>query len=275
MVNIEQLARSSFLRRVVLVSLLVLCAATTAEAVKRLDVWGLGLLSDLTSARELLARNYPHCGPVKWLYHESPTHPGEVIAGLSINPGLAHNDMGRLDLCPDSPGGAGLTDSVELRFAHPDVEPSQPMYFAEVKRVFPDVVFSDDKHVAAAFDSLRAELIRKYGRPTDQRQQRVASASSNLAHSLGIGPKVQRQDYVVRYLWSKKGRLPDEEHENPVCDCGGPYVEAEIEFTRSPLTLPKNRAYVLSERLLLQDPDLRERQDGWNSRWLTGTAPQN
>jgi hypothetical protein len=272
-VRIESLITSDPVRRLLLAASLLLCVAASADTTKRLDIWGLGLLDNLTSAQALLARNYPHCAPVRWPYHESPTHPGEVIGGLAINPGLAHNDMGRLDLCPDSPGGEGLTDGVELRFAHPDVDPNQPLYFIEVKRVFPDIVYSDDKHVAAPFDSLRAQLIRKYGAPADQRQQAVASSSANLAHSLGIGPKVERHDYVVRYLWSKTGRLPAEEQENTICKCGGPYVEAEIEISRSPLTQPKNRTYVLSERLLLQDPDLAERQDAWNRRWLTGTAP--
>jgi hypothetical protein len=191
------------------------------------------------------------------------------MSGYAINPGLAHDDLASPGLCQDGPGGAGTTDSVDLRFAHPEVDAREPLYFMELTRLFPDAVYADDKRITHTFESLRAALFRRYGKPSDQHRAEVASSSANLATSLGIGRKVRREDYVVRYLWSAKGRLPPEEHQDATCDCGGPYVKAEIEISRSPETLPRNRYYVLSVRLLVEDPLIRGRQDGWNAQWLT------
>jgi hypothetical protein len=118
-----------------------------------------------------------------------------------------------------------------------------------------------------SFDELRAELLRTYGRPIDERRERVASSAANLAASLGIGDDVAREDYLVRYLWAAKGRLAKTEHEDAACDCGGPYVKAIIEISRSPSTVPRNKYYVLSVILRVEDPDLRIRQDAWNAQW--------
>ena len=73
----------------------------------------------------------------------------------------------------------------------------------------------------------------------------------------------------MRYLWGLQGRLPAREFENSTCaDCGGVYVKAEIEMTRSPETVPKGKPFALSLRLVAEDPALRKRQEAWNAQWL-------
>jgi hypothetical protein len=63
------------------------------------------------------------------------------------------------------------------------------------------------------------------------------------------------------------GHLPDVENQDATCDCGGRYVKAVIEISRSPSTIPKNKFYVLSVALFVDDPELRARQDVWNAQW--------
>ena len=45
-------------------------------------------------------------------------------------------------------------------------------------------------------------------------------------------------------------------------------MKAIIEISRSPVTIPKNKFYVLSVTILVEDTELRARQDAWNAQWL-------
>ncbi len=246
---------------------MLIASASAAEAPRHPDVWGFAFDATPASAGELLERQYPDCRPARSVYHASSSHAEEVTAALDINAGLIHNDPAVSDACPDSPGGAGATDGIELLFLHRELDLAQPLYHVDTRRVYPDTVYAGDKRIRKPFEALRAELFRKYGKPTDERREKVVSSAENLARSLAVRPAAKREDYVVRYLWSRAGRLPAEEHEGSTCDCGGPYVKAEIEISRSPVTIPKNRYYVLSVRLLLEDPVQRSRQDRWNAQW--------
>jgi hypothetical protein len=214
------------------------------------------------SAAARLAAEYAACRAERTVYRRAADSPPNLVASLAINPGLAHNDLASPDFCQASPAGAGITDSVELRFAHPAVDPGQALYRVEVKRVYPDALFASDKRIAQSFEQLRASLLRQYGKARDERREKVASASANLAASLGAARAVRREDFLVRYLWGAQGRLPAREYEDSTCsDCGGVYVKAEIEMTRSPETSPKGRPYALSLRLVAEDPALRKRQE--------------
>ncbi len=135
--------------------------------------------------------------------------------------------------------------------------------------MFPDVVYLATPRLRNSFDEPRAELFRTYGRPIDERRERVPSAAADLAKNLGIDRNVKREDFLVRYLWALKGRLSDVEQEDATCDCGGRYVKAIIEISRSPSTIPKNKVHVLSVTLFVKDPELRARQDAWNAQWQT------
>ena len=155
-------------------------------------------------------------------------------------------------------------DSVEARFTHPDVDPKQPLYWLQTFRAYPDVVHATPPRVRTSFDEVRDELLRRYGKPSDERRERIVSYAASTEASLGVVKKVKREDYLVRYLWSANGRLgPDSEA--AACDCVDRYVEAFIEISRSPATTPPNKLYVLSVRLLIEDPALRRRQDAWNA----------
>jgi len=136
-----------------------------------------------------------------------------------------------------------------------------------VLRDYPDIVYAQPPRLQSTFAEVRSMLFRTYGKPIEERRERVASAAANRIQSLGLAGNVKREDYVVRYLWAAEGRLPDVEREDTPCDCKVRYVKAVIELSRSPSTIPANTFYVLSVMLRIEDPDLRARQDGWNAQW--------
>jgi hypothetical protein len=249
---------------------LLAAANVLAAPSTQLGAFGFNLLSTPTVAMGTFERDYGPCSVVRNVYHERPGEPGPIIAGLSVNPGLMYNDIGAPDVCSFSPAGDGVTDAVEARFAHPEIDVQQPMYSLEVERLYPDVVYGQPARLRNTFDALRAQLFRMYGKPIDQRRERITSSAANLAASLGIGKNVRREDYLIRYLWAAKGRLVDQEFEEATCRCEGPYVKAVIEISRSPSTLPKNTFYVLSVKISAEHQDLRVRQDAWNAQWLKG-----
>jgi len=237
--------------------------------------FGFNLYSTPTVAMSTFERDYKPCNPVRSLYHERPGDPGQVTAGLSVNPGLMYNDIGAADVCSFSPAGDGITDAIEAKFVHPDIDANQPMYSLEVQRLYPDVVYGHPARLRNTFEALRAQLLRTYGRPIDERREKISSSAANLAFSLGIGKDVKREDYLVRYLWAAKGRLVDQEREQSTCQCEGPYVKAVIEISRSPSTIPKNTFYVLSVTISTEDQELRARQDKWNAQWLSVIPSQS
>ncbi len=234
----------------------------------QLSAFGFNLYSTPTVAMATFEREYQPCYPVRSIYHGRPGDTGPITSDLSVNPGMIYEDIGAPDVCSYSPAGDGITDAIETKFAHPDIAADQPMYSLEVQRLYPDVVYGHPARLRNTFEALRAQLFRTYGRPTDQRRERIVSSAANLAWSLGIGGDVKREDYMVRYLWAAKGKLVDEEDEQSTCRCDGPYVKAVIEISRSPTTIPKNTFYVLSVEISAQDQDLRSRQDAWNAQWL-------
>jgi hypothetical protein len=253
--------------RFVAICLIACCAAARAAPPKQTAAFGIVLGAGPQSVTSALADRYRPCSVVQSLYHELPGDSTRHIAGLDINPGLTFNDIGAPDVCAYSPAGDGITDSIETRFAHPDIDRNQALYSIEVKRVYPDVVYSAVPKLRNSFEELRTELFRMYGRPIDERRERVVSSAANLAASLGIGQNVKRDDYLVRYLWTQKGRLPDVEAEDASCDCDQRYMKAVIEISRSPSTIPKNKFYVLSITLFVEDPQLSMRQGVWNAQW--------
>ena len=254
--------------RIIVIGLIAVSFGARAAAPKQAMAFGVELGASPQAVAGSLGERYRPCSAVKSIYHELPGEHVQHIAELDINPGLTFNDIGAPDVCSYSPAGDGITDSIETRFAHPDIDRNQPAFSIEAKRVWPDVVYAPVPKLRNSFDDVRAELFRIYGRPIDERRERIASSAANLAASLGIGQNVKRDDYLVRYLWATKGRLPAVENQDATCDCGGPYVKAVIEISRSPSTIPKNKFYVLSVALFVEDPDLRARQDVWNAQWL-------
>jgi hypothetical protein len=234
--------------------------------------FGFDLYSPPMAALATFERDYQACYPVRSIYHERPGDRGAITASLSVNPGMIYNDIGAPDVCSYSPAGDGITDSVEAKFVHPDVDPAQPMYALAVQRLYPDVAYGRPGRLRNTFAALRMQLFRMYGRPVDQRREKIVSSAADLAASLGIGDDIKRQDYLVRYLWTAKGKLLDQEEEESTCRCDAPYVKAVIEISRSPATIPKNTYYVLSMKISVEDPVLRARQDKWNAQWLSSTA---
>ena len=253
--------------RTVAIAFTAFSFAAQAAAPKQAGAFGIELGATPNIVASAFADRYRPCSAVKSIYHGVPGETTQPIAELDINPGLTFNDIGAPDVCSYSPAGDGITDSIETRFAHPDVDHNQPAFSIEAKRVWPDVVYAPVPKLRNSFDNVRAELFRIYGRPIDERREQIASSAANLAFSLGIGQNVKREDFLVRYLWATKGRLPDVENQDATCDCGARYVKAVIEISRSPSTIPKNKFYVLSVALFVEDPDLRARQDLWNAQW--------
>ena len=188
-------------------------------------------------------------------------------AALAVNLGLAAHDPSSLVPCVSSPAGNDITDSIEARFAHPDVDPDRRLYSLLAFREYPDSVYARPPRVRTTFDEVRKALFKTYGKPIEERRERVASAAANRIKSLGLAANVKREDYLVRYLWAVGGRLPEVEIEDAPCDCKARFVKAVIEISRSPSTLPANTFYVLSIKLVVEDPDLRARQSAWDTRW--------
>jgi hypothetical protein len=254
--------------RVIVVLLGALAIArANADAPRQMAAFGIALDATPDSVKASLAARYKPCRVVSSVYRHRAGVAESPIAAVEINPGVAQNDPGSLDLCAYSPSGDGVTDAIDARFTHPDVDHNQPLYSLEVFRAYPDVVYIEPPRVRVSFDDVRSELFRTYGKPIDQRRERIISSAANRATSLGIYKNAKREDYVVRYLWASEGRLPDVEHDDFGCDCTERYVKAIIEISQSPLTIPKNKFYALSVKLVVEDPDLRTRQAAWNAQW--------
>jgi hypothetical protein len=246
--------------------LAMVVAPIHAGAPKQTAAFGIALESTPQSVAALLAATYKPCGPVRSVYRHNPGAGGPAIAALGINPGLTAGDPVFQQPCSYSPAGDDLIDAIDARFAHPDVDGKQGLYWLEAYRGYPDAVHARPPRLRMSFDELRSELFRTYGKPIDERRERYTSAAANLATSLGIDKNVKREDYRVRYLWAADGRLADAAHDDSPCECTGPYVRAVIEISRSPSTLPKNKFYVLSVTLLVEDPELRRRQATWDAQ---------
>jgi hypothetical protein len=244
------------------------CGNVHAAAPRQTAAFGLALDAPPDSVKRLLAIRYPPCNVVRSVYRN---HPGDTVpqtAEFAVNAGLAAHDPASLSPCIYSPAGADMMDSIEARFTHPDVDPNQPLYWLQAYRSYPDVVHSEPPRVRTSFDEVRRDLFRTYGKPSDERRERIVSYAASTEASLGVVKKVKREDYLVRYLWSAKDRLTGTDPEAVPCDCADRYVEAVIEMSRSPATKPPNKPYVLSLRLRVEDPALRRRQDAWNAQWL-------
>jgi hypothetical protein len=202
---------------------------------------------------------------VKSIYHEVPGETTQPIAELDISPGLTFNDIGAPDVCSYSPAGDGITDSIETRFAHPDVDRNQPAFSIEAKRVWPDVVYAPVPRCA-----IRSTMCaRSYFVSTGDRSTTGANAS--LLRQIWRSASVSVKTSSAMTTWSgicgrPRGHLPDVENQDATCDCGGRYVKVVIEISRSPSTIPKNKFYVLSVALFVDDPELRARQDVWNAQ---------
>ena len=242
------------------------CAGVNAAPPKRTAAFGLALDAPPDTVKRFLAERYAPCNIGRSVYRNHPGDSAPPTAELAINGGLAAHDPASLIPCTYSPAGDGMVDSVEARFMHPDVDRKQPLYWLQVYRAYPDVVHAVPPRIRTSFDDVRSELFRTYGKPSDERTERVVSYAASTETSLGVVKKVKREDYLVRYLWSAKGRLTGTDPEAAACDCADRYVEAVIEISQSPATKPPNKRYVLSLRLLVEDPAWRRRQDAWNAQ---------
>jgi len=229
-----------------------------AEAPKEVSAFGLALGQTPAQVRAVLSARVPHCAILPSVYHESEGYTDDVTAILDVARGTE-------DVCRSGPG-EDVEDELSAFFAHPSIAEKQPLYQIDWQRTFPDVALVPHSKIKYSFDKIRAELFRTYGRPIDDRQEKTTSSAADLATSLSLGKNVKREDYLVRYLWASKGRLPDS-RDSPDCDCGARYVKAELEISRSPLTNPKNMYYVLSLSIFVRDTDLGARQEAWNAQW--------
>jgi len=242
------------------------CASGFAATPRQTAAFGIALDATPDSVKSFLARRYAPCNVARSVYRNHPSGAAPQTAELAINAGLAAHDPASLSPCTYSPAGEGMTDSVEARFTHPDVDPQQPLYWLQVFRAYPDVAHATPPRIRTSFDDVRNELFRTYGKPSDERRERIVSYAASTETSLGVAKKIKRDDYLVRYLWSAKGRLTGADPEAAACDCADRYVEAVIEISRSPATTPPNKLYALSLRLLVEDPALRHRQDAWDAQ---------
>ena len=240
-------------------------AGVEARAPRETAAFGIALDATPEAVKAFLDARYKECRSDRFVYRHGDAT-GRQTAALAINPGLAAHDPASLTTCAFSPAGDGITDSIEARFAHPDVDPDRRLYSLLVFREYPDVVYARPPRVRTTFAEVRKALFQTYGKPIDERRERVASAAANRIKSLGLAGNVKREDYLVRYLWAVEGRLPDVEQEDAPCDCKARYVKAVIEISRSPSTIPADAFYVLSVKLQVEDPDLRARQDAWNAQ---------
>ena len=221
------------------------------------DGLDIGATPDVLAA--WLARQHPNCVPGSSSYRASEGYASNLIASYDIN-------RGSINEC--SKEGNELDDAVEVTLAHPAVDPTRGAYRIDIVKLYPDTVLTSVRKISRTFEPVRQELFRTFGKPFQELRIEVPSASANLARGLNMDKGIKREDYLVRYLWAAKGRLP-EQPGSTECDCGDAYAMAEIEISRSPLTYPKNQFYVTSVRVVLENSDVRRRQHQWNRQWLT------
>lgn len=243
------------------------CWSADAAVPKQHAAFGIALGDAPQAVLTLLGEQYKECRLAKGIYRAAPGEAAAYTASLAINPGLTAHDPATLDLCTYSPAGDGVTDAIDARFLHPSIDAQQRLYFVEVQRSYPDVVYLPRAVVRNSFDDVRAALFRLYGRPIDEKRERIVSSAASRAVSLGFAANVKREDYLVRYLWAAAGRLASVEQDDTGCECDERYVKAVLEITRSPKTMPRNKFYVLSIKVVVEDVAGRRRQDAWNAQW--------
>lgn len=234
-------------------------ALARAEPPKQTTAFGLALGQTPATVESILSRRYPGCGILPSYYHESPEYTSAVTALFDIA-------RGTVDECQGSPEATDAKDSLTVIFTHPSIAESQPAYQIDLDRNYPDPALVRNGKIVYSFDRIRAELFRIYGRPTEERREKIRSAAADLGKSLSLDASVRREDYRVRYLWATNGHV-SENLETPICDCGTRYVEAFLEISRSPSTNPKNQYFVLFLHVFIRDAELGARQDKWNAQW--------
>ena len=253
-------ARSAFLALLIRVAPIAFATVNAhAELPRQVSAFGIALGQTPETVRMILGQRYPYCSLLPSVYHESAGYSADTLAILDIA-------RGTLDVCRTGATGREVEDSLSANFAHPSIDPRQPLYQIDVQRTYPDVALVRNSKVQYPFDKIRAELFRAYGKPIETRREKITSAAADLAKSLAIGVGAKREDQLVRYLWASNGRL-DTDRYSPRCECGPRYVEADLEITRSPSTNPKNQFYVLSLHIVIRDAELGARQDAWNAQW--------
>lgn len=246
-------------RRLAVLALCLWATHARGDPPKQVTAFGLTLGQTPESVRSVLSQRYPNCAILPSIYHESAGYPPAVTALFEIA-------RGTLDVCQGGPEGKDVNDELSVNFAHPSIADSQPAYQIDVERAFPDAALVRRGRIVHPFDKIRAELFRTYGRPIEERREKTTSSAADLEKSLSLDIGVAREDYKVRYLWARHGHV-DEDLEHPMCDCGPSYVQAVLEISRSPSTIPRNQFFVLSLRILIRDAELGARQDRWNAQW--------
>ena len=257
----------------VVVALSYFSGLADGAAPRETAAFGVALEAPPERVKTLLEARYKEC-KIDRLVYRAGNDGNHHTAALALNLGLAEHDPASMVPCVSSPAGNDITDAIEARFAHPDVDGDQRLYSLMAYREYPDVVYSQPPRVRTTFAEVRRMLFQTYGKPIDERRERVASDAANRIRSLGLAGKVKREDQLIRYLWSAEGRLPESEGDYARCDCKGRNVIAVIEISKSPSTIPANEPYVLSLRLQVEHSDLRARQDAWNAQWQRQPQPQ-
>jgi hypothetical protein len=235
-------------------------SSANAEAPGSPSVAGIRLGDAPAKVTDFLRKQYPPCDHQRSIYHASPGETAGPLAQVAINEGT-------MNVCQGTPEGPDSTDALVVRFAHPAVDPERGTFEIHLDRHYPDPALASAKQIRYPYDKLLAQLRRQYGKPIDERRDRVASTSASMAKSLGIGDTVKREDYLVRLLWAPTGKLGKDEITGE-CDCGDRYVRAEIEISRSPVTRPANRYYVVRLALFTRDAGVHRRQSAWDRQWL-------
>jgi hypothetical protein len=246
---------------------MALCAALAAstlscaraEAPRSVSVAGIALGDTSASVTAHLRRVYPQCKLKRSIYRALPGEDARPVADVALNERT-------LDVCPGTPEGSDSVDVVVARFAHPSIDPQGGVFEIRFDRSYPDPALSSAREVRYPLEKVLAKLRQQYGRPTDERRDRVASTSANLAKSLGVGSTVKREDFLVRLLWADSGKL-DADWSAERCACTGRYVHAQIEMSRSLATRPANRYYVTRVAVSVRDTETWNRQQAWNAQW--------
>src|ERR1700682_3522238 len=143
--------------------------------------------SDPEAVRTILGQQYPYCALLPSVYHESAGYSPDTLAIHDIA-------RGTLDVCRTGATGREVEDSLSANFAHPSIDPHQPLYQIDVERIYPDVALVRNSKVQYPFDKMGAELFRTYGKPIETRREKITSAAADLAKSLSIGVGAKRED---------------------------------------------------------------------------------
>jgi hypothetical protein len=208
---------------------------------------GIALGSTPELVRHALEQRFPDCPMTINGYRDESGKVTHVVASFEIEP--------LINQCGEETASTDVSEAVEARFAHPDVDSRQPLFALKVTRRFARPI--SNRLVRYRLSDVESGLIEKYGSPVDRQQTRTVY-SPDYVMKFGLkGRFTPTEKVIVRYLWAKAGSANEK---SATSDWGPSYVRAEIELENAKEVLPKGALYVVSVHIEAIDRVLDDRE---------------